>query len=69
MQKNFKKNLKNTFKKPLTFTLLNDIMYIEGKGETKKEIKKNLKKPLTSCKISDIMYIEGKTSYLLTKQN
>ena len=43
MQKNFKKEIKNTFKKPLTFTLLNGIMYIEGKGETKKEIKKNLK--------------------------
>jgi len=29
----------------LTFTLLNGIMYIEGKGETKKNFKKLLKNP------------------------
>ena len=49
MQKNFKKEIKNTFKKPLTFTLLNGIMYIEGKGETKKKkLKILLKKPWQS---------------------
>lgn len=46
MQKNFK----NTFKKPLTFTLLNGIMYIEGKGETKKEFKNTFKKTLDFLK-------------------